>query len=95
MSKITNNNQRPTNAADHFLNNQPQQPQNLTNATRKKKWEDRFDRKTFYIEKETFAELERQAGGEKGEKTRIINQALQKFMGFKPSQQEKKRDDWY
>ena len=86
--------QQSETGASAFMN-EANKTQSLTNATRKKKWEDRFDRKTFYIEKETFAELERIAGGEKGEKTRIINQALQKFMGFKPSQQEKKRDDWY
>ncbi len=48
--------------------------------TKKLKFEDRFVRHTSYIEKELLEKLNKAAGGEKGEKTRIINEALHGYL---------------
>ncbi len=48
--------------------------------TKKKKWEDDYKRATFYVQKDTMAAVEAWAGNEKGEKTRIINEALQDWL---------------
>ena len=48
--------------------------------TKKKKWEDNYKRATFYIQNDVMEELEYAAGNEKGEKTRIINEALQDWL---------------
>lgn len=49
--------------------------------TKKPKFEDRFVRHTSYIEKELLEKLNAAADGEKGEKTRIINEALRSYLG--------------
>ncbi len=46
---------------------------------RKDKFEDRYVRQTFYIEKNLLSKLN-QVSEEKGDKTRIINEALQKHL---------------
>lgn len=46
---------------------------------RKNKFEDRYVRQTFYIEKYLLSKLN-QVSEEKGDKTRIINEALQKHL---------------
>ncbi len=47
---------------------------------KKLKFEERFVRHTSYIEKELLEKLNQAADGEKGEKTRIINEALRNFL---------------
>lgn len=49
-------------------------------ASKKKKFEDTHTRQTFYIENELLKKLSKFAGREKGEKTRIINEALRSYM---------------
>lgn len=58
-----------------------QQDRNLHSypKTKKKKWEDDYRRGTFYIRNDLLDELNFRAGTEKGEKTRIINVALQEY----------------
>jgi uncharacterized protein (DUF4415 family) len=46
---------------------------------RKKKFVERHTPQTFYIENEILTELRRLAGTEKGEKTRIVNEALKQY----------------
>ncbi len=48
--------------------------------TKRPKFEDRFVRHTSYIEKELLEKLNNVADGEKGEKTRIINEALRGYL---------------
>lgn len=55
-------------------NKQPNFPK-----TKKVKWEDNYTRATLYIENGRLDELNRRAGTEKGEKTRIINKALEDY----------------
>ncbi|SDE59637.1 hypothetical protein SAMN04487777_11751 [Priestia aryabhattai B8W22] len=79
MSKIKPNTQK-TNPSVHDEiiqteeNKQPNFPK-----TKKVKWEDNYTRATVYIQNDTLAELNHRAGTEKGEKTRIVNEALQDF----------------
>lgn len=58
-----------------------QQDKNLFNypKTKKKKWEDDYKRGTFYIQNDVLEELNYRSGTEKGEKTRIVNEALQEY----------------
>lgn len=48
--------------------------------TKKKKWEDNYTRATFYVQNDILDEVNRLAGTEKGEKTRIVNEALQAYL---------------
>lgn len=48
--------------------------------TKKTKWEDQYKRATFYVQIDTMEEIEKFAGTEKGEKTKIINEALQDWL---------------
>lgn len=73
---INNQNQRPTVHTEMF---EEQPPLNYP-KTKAKKWEDKYKRATFYVQNDTMAEIERYAGSEKGEKTRIINEALQDWL---------------
>lgn len=78
MYNIENRNKRP-NVHEEMFEEPP-----VVNypKTRRVKWEDRYKRATFYVENETLAELDRRAGTEKGEKTRMINEALQAYLGM-------------
>ncbi|CAM3848638.1 hypothetical protein [Marinicrinis lubricantis] len=46
---------------------------------RREKFEDKFARATFYIENGLLEKINAEAGNEKGEKTRIINEALRQY----------------
>ncbi|MDA5111006.1 hypothetical protein [Brevibacillus thermoruber] len=46
---------------------------------RKKKFEETHTRQTYYIENDLLLRLNAIAGNEKGEKTRIINEALRQY----------------
>jgi hypothetical protein len=65
-----------------------QQPQeentnvNVNTKKKKMKFEDRFSRATFYIQNEILEKLNEEAGEEKGEKTRIINDALKQHFNM-------------
>lgn len=48
-------------------------------VNRKKKFEDRYTRATFYIDNDLLEMIQQEAGDEKGEKTRIINDALRRY----------------
>ncbi len=48
--------------------------------TKKLRFEEKYIRHTSYIEKELLEKLNRLADGEKGEKTRIINEALRDYL---------------
>lgn len=48
-------------------------------VNKKKKFEEKFTRQTYYIENELLEKLNQEAGSEKGEKTRIINEALRNY----------------
>lgn len=48
-------------------------------VNKKKKFEEKFTRQTYYIENELLEKLHQEAGNEKGEKTRIINEALRQY----------------
>jgi len=50
------------------------------NETKKKKFEDMYTRATFYINNDLLSWLKEVCGDEKGEKTRIINEALRAYM---------------
>jgi hypothetical protein len=50
------------------------------NVNRRRKFEERFTRQTYYIENDLLEKINRMAGNEKGEKTRIINEALRKYL---------------
>jgi uncharacterized protein (DUF4415 family) len=47
---------------------------------KRKKFEDNFTRQTYYIQNDLLEKLNEVAGSEKGEKTRIINEALRKYL---------------
>lgn len=49
-------------------------------VNRRPKFEDTHTRQTYYIENELLEELTQLAGNEKGEKTRIINEALRGYL---------------
>jgi uncharacterized protein (DUF4415 family) len=49
-------------------------------VSRRPKFEDMYTRQTFYIENELLEQMNQLAGGEKGEKTRIINEALRAYL---------------
>ncbi len=46
----------------------------------KAKFEERFTRATVYLENELLEALNQVAAGEKGEKTRIVNEALRQYL---------------
>ncbi|UOR14158.1 hypothetical protein [Halobacillus amylolyticus] len=50
------------------------------NNQKKKKFEDKYKRATFYIENDIIKLLDKQAGKEKGEKTRLVNEALRQYL---------------
>jgi hypothetical protein len=47
---------------------------------KRKKFEETHTRATFYIENHLLAKLDQEAGTEKGEKTRIVNEALAEYL---------------
>jgi len=47
---------------------------------RKVKFEEKYTRATFYIENDLLKELDKEARDEKGEKTRIVNEAIRKYL---------------
>ena len=49
-------------------------------VSRRPKFEDTHTRSTFYIENDLLEQMNRLADGEKGEKTRIINEALRAYL---------------
>jgi hypothetical protein len=51
-------------------------------VNRRPKFEDVYVRHTFFIERSLLEELNRRAAGEKGEKTRILNEALRAYLRF-------------
>ena len=48
--------------------------------TKRKKFEQAYTRQTYYIENTLLKQLNKLAGREKGEKTRIINEALERYL---------------
>lgn len=50
---------------------------------KKVKFDQKYDKMTFYILKELAELINEEAAGEKGEKTRIINDALKMYFGLK------------
>lgn len=50
---------------------------------KKVKFDQKYDKMTFYILKELVDLINEEAAGEKGEKTRIINDALKMYFGLK------------
>lgn len=52
---------------------------NVTKPKRKK-FEDRYSRQTVWIDDEIIKVITRLAGNERGEKTRIINEALRQYL---------------
>lgn len=63
---------------DEIVQTEQNKPVTLP-KTKKVKWEDNYTRATLYIENGRLDELNRRAGTEKGEKTRIINKALEDY----------------
>lgn len=59
---------------------QQEEKKEINSATRKKKFEEKYKRATYYIENDIKEKLDKQAGNEKGEKTRIVNEALRNFL---------------
>lgn len=49
---------------------------------KKQKFEDTHTRQTYYIENRLLAQLNDAAGDEKGEKTRIINEAIRQYLNI-------------
>lgn len=47
---------------------------------RKKLFEEEYSRATFHIENELLKQLKKKAGRTKGEKTRIVNEAIQEYL---------------
>lgn len=76
---IDNPNVRPTLPHEEIIQTEQNRPVNYP-KTKKKKWEDNYKRATFYVQNDTMDAIERYAGNEKGEKTRIINEALQDWL---------------
>lgn len=76
MSEIINRNQRNP----HRELFEDEQPVVNYPKTKKVKWEDRYTRATFYVQNDVLDDVNRMAGTEKGEKTRIINEALQNYL---------------
>ncbi|WP_173918931.1 hypothetical protein [Halobacillus sp. Marseille-Q1614] len=63
-----------------FQKEEPKQEKKKAAPQKKKKFEDKYKRATFYIENDIIKQLDSQAGKEKGEKTRIVNEALRQFL---------------
>jgi hypothetical protein len=57
--------------------------ENRSKRINKIKFEEKFTRKTYYIENELIEMLNEFAGNEKGEKTKIINEALRTYLETK------------
>jgi hypothetical protein len=55
---------------------------NIKPPKRRVKFEDRYTRQTYYIQNELVAKINQIAENEKGEKTRIINEALRAYLGM-------------
>lgn len=53
---------------------------NVNVQKKKRKFEERFSRATVYIENDLLALLNQISEGEKGEKTRIVNDALRAYL---------------
>ncbi|QQE81567.1 hypothetical protein GI364_24540 (plasmid) [Alicyclobacillus sp. SO9] len=53
---------------------------NVNVHKRRKKFEERYSRATLYIENDLLELLNEVSGVEKGEKTRIVNDALRKYL---------------
>lgn len=51
-----------------------------TEPARKKLFEEEYSRATFHIENELLKQLKKKAGRTKGEKTRIVNEAIQEYL---------------
>jgi hypothetical protein len=68
---------RPTQQAREELNAHADPPEG--NKERKKKFEDLYTRQTIWVKKEYVAMIEKESDGERGEKTRILNDALKEY----------------
>ncbi|MCM3774051.1 hypothetical protein M3225_26910 [Priestia aryabhattai] len=79
MSGIKPNTQKTNPSVhDEIVQTEQNKPVNFP-KTKKKKWEDNYTRATVYIQNDRLEELNRRAGTEKGEKTRIVNEALREY----------------
>lgn len=55
------------------------EPETMPRREKKKKFEDLFKRDTFWVKNELKTQLDEFCRGEKGEKTRVINEALEQY----------------
>jgi Ribbon-helix-helix domain len=53
---------------------------NEASPRKKKLFEEEYSRATFYIENDLLQQIKEQAGRTKGEKTRIVNEAIQQYL---------------
>ncbi|MFB0847284.1 hypothetical protein [Paenibacillus oleatilyticus] len=56
---------------------------NVDEQPKKKKFEDMYTRATVWIKKEHAQEIENRCNGERGEKTRIINEAFDQYFSIR------------
>lgn len=85
MSKEIKNNNTRTNRSVGAVEQVTQAPDlSQLPKIRTNKWEDNYKRSTVFIQNDTMDELNRRVGREKGEKTRIVNEALQEYFERNP-----------
>ncbi|MBM7554411.1 hypothetical protein [Thalassobacillus pellis] len=63
-----------------FQDAEPKQEKSKATPKKKKKFDDKYKRATFYVENDLIKQLDKQAGKEKGEKTRLVNEALRQYL---------------
>jgi len=76
MSIKPNTQKTPSSVHDEIIQTEQNKQPNFP-KTKSVKFEDKYTRATVYIMNDTLDELNRRAGTEKGEKTKIVNEALQ------------------
>lgn len=79
MSKIKPSTQKTSPSVHDEIIQTEQNKQPNFPKTKSVKFEDKYTRATLYIMNDTLDELNRRAGTEKGEKTAIVNKALQEY----------------
>lgn len=70
-------------AHDHLIDPVPKEVNvdvNVNKPMKKKKFEDRYSRQTVWIEDDIIKRISDLTKNERGEKTRIINEALRKYL---------------
>lgn len=73
-------NEQHVNQAHDSLFEQEAPKKEKQKAQKKKKFDEKYKRATFYVENDIIKQLDKQAGKEKGEKTRLVNEALRQYL---------------